>query len=614
MIGFSRNLATVLLGWALFVMTSYTWAQEPEAVLYLPQITEPQEKEILHIGVVASDTSEIQEGLLQPTLKRLHEKLPRYRFEISTLDEFEIYLSAVNKVVDFYIAPSGTFAYMQDSGGATYLATNQGPGVRNPQHAAGALVVARSDDKRLKRLTDLRNKQVASHGRESFFGMQVVLQELRHATERPGQFFNLKLARQGGLEIAQKVLSGQADAGILKTCELEYFYEHRLIEEGSLKPVGLRRDADIGCMTSTLLYPDLVFAATPHVSAELNTQIAETLLSMPATPQGHRWVVANDFRNVTHVIRRFVSTPLTPEGLQNQLALWRYRYAIFLGVILLLGSVLFGFAVSKMVQNRTRELVKTLEENKKLESLAKKDRERLMQLEKAGIVSELSSIIAHEARQPITSLINYSNGLSLYLKDRKDPVVEEASREIASQALRISQIVERVRSYAKRRDSVHVETDLVVLVKKALQTVRASEEINNVVLVPRLPVRALTSCDPFEIELVIVNLTRNALQAVANLTDEVPYVEVGVRASENHLKWELFVRDNGPSIAPEKIKLLSRPVHSEKIEGLGLGLSICRVIAERHTTRLQFEQVEPHGLMVSLRFDDLGDKGDEKHS
>ena len=100
MIGFSRNLATVLLGWALFVMTSYTWAQEPEAVLYLPQITEPQEKEILHIGVVASDTSEIQEGLLQPTLKRLHEKLPRYRFEISTLDEFEIYLSAVNKVVD----------------------------------------------------------------------------------------------------------------------------------------------------------------------------------------------------------------------------------------------------------------------------------------------------------------------------------------------------------------------------------------------------------------------------------------------------------------------------------------------------------------------------------
>ena len=60
--------------------------------------------------------------------------------------------------------------------------------------------------------------------------------------------------------------------------------------------------------------------------------------------------------------------------------------------------------------------------------------------------------------------------------------------------------------------------------------------------------------------------------------------------------------------------MLSRPVHSEKIEGLGLGLSICRVIAERHTTRLQFEQVEPHGLMVSLRFDDLGDKGDEKHS
>ncbi len=608
---FPRFLIASLMSVVFCSIAISACAQEREAVLHLPLIKEPEVKETLTIGMVVSDASDIQEGLLKPTLKHLKERLPQYHFEIVSLNEFEIYLSAVNQEVDFYVAPSGTFAYMQDSGGATYLATSQNPGVENPQHAAGALVVARSDDKRLKRLTDLRNKTVASRGRESFFGLQLVFHELRRATQRPDQFSDLKLARRDGLEVAQKVLSGQADAGILKTCELEYLYEHHLIEKDSLKPVGLRQEVNIGCMASTLLYPDLIFASSPHVASELNTQMASLLLTMPNTSQGYRWAVANDFRDVIHVVRRFISTPLTPEGLQNQLAIWRYRYAIYLGVILLLGSVLFGFAVSKLVQSRTRELVRTLEQNKELESAAKKDRERLMQLEKAGIVSELSSIIAHEARQPISSLINYSNGLSFYLKDRKDPVVEEASREITAQALRISQIVERVRSYAKRRDSVHIETDLVSLVKKALQTIRASEEINNVVLVPRLPSQAITSCDPFEIELVIVNLTRNALQAVANLTDEVAYVEVGVRASEDHCKWELFVRDNGPLIDSEKIKLLSRPVHSEKIEGLGLGLSICRVIAERHTTRLQFSTVEPHGLMVTLTFDNLRDKTDE---
>lgn len=597
-----------LLAGIFYLVSVCVVAQEVNAKFYIPEIEELKEQERIVIGIVVSEISDIESGLLNDTFKVLQRKLPQYKFESTILNEHDIFLSAVNKSIDFYVAPSGTFAYMQDSSGATYLASNRNPGITDPQHAAGALVVARSDDKRLKKLTDLRNKRVASRGRESFFGMQVVLNELRRSTERPDQYFDVKTVHQGSLEIVNKVLTNKVDAGILKTCELEYLYEHNLIAKDSLKPVGLTRQRSIECMASTSLYPDFVFAANPHVSAQLNSEVAEVLLSMSETEQGYQWVIANDFRDVIHVIRRFVSTPLTPESIRNQLAIWRYRYAVYLGVILLLGSVLFGFAVSKMVQSRTRDLEETLEQNKKLEHAAKKDRERLIQLEKAGIVSELSSIIAHEARQPVTSLINYSDGLSLYLKNKNDPVIEEATREISRQAQRISDIVERVRSYAKRKDSVHVNTDLVVLVKKVMRTVRATEETAGVVLATRLPEQAIVCCDPFEIELVIVNLTRNALQAVASLKDEVAYVEVGIRSCEEETKWELFVRDNGPSIEPEKMKQLSRPVYSEKIEGLGLGLSICRVIAERHTTRLQFEAFNPHGLIVKLSFDNCNSK------
>ena len=182
-------LCQSLLVGALCLTLGSIWTQAAEKKLYLPPIEEPKERETLVIGVLLSEASDIKSGLLEDTFKALQKKLPQYRFEATTITEHDIYLSAVNKEVDFYVAPSGTFAYMQDSSGAIYLAGNQNPGVSNPQHAAGALVVAKADDKRLNKLTDLRNKRVASEGRESFFGMQVVLNELRRATERPDQFF-----------------------------------------------------------------------------------------------------------------------------------------------------------------------------------------------------------------------------------------------------------------------------------------------------------------------------------------------------------------------------------------------------------------------------------------
>ena len=62
----------------------------------------------------------------------------------------------------------------------------------------------------------------------------------------------------------------------------------------------------------------------------------------------------------------------------------------------------------------------------------------------------------------------------------------------------------------------------------------------------------------------------------------------------------LKVQDNGPAVSDEQFRTLARPVASEKIEGLGLGLSISRTIAERHAARLEFTRNQPGGLSVSL--------------
>ena len=127
----------------------------------------------------------------------------------------------------------------------------------------------------------------------------------------------------------------------------------------------------------------------------------------------------------------------------SSLMIDRYKYALLIGVLLLAAAVLYSFAVSRTVARRTKKLVEVIDEKSELEKTARIDRERLSQLERAGFVSEISSMIAHELRQPVASLINYADGLSLYLGGRgKDPVIDEATREITKQAERVASIVD----------------------------------------------------------------------------------------------------------------------------------------------------------------------------
>ena len=282
----------------------------------------------------------------------------------------------------------------------------------------------------------------------------------------------------------------------------------------------------------------------------------------------------------------------------------RYKYALVLGFLILAASMLYSVSVSKIVARRTKALVKVIDEKDVLEDNARRDRERLSQLERAGIVSELSSMIAHELRQPVASLINYADGLSLYLGGKgHDPVIDEATREIGRQAERVSSIVERVRNYARQKEGLQREIDFCVVVKSAYSTFRSGAASSSVRVSADLVDAAPIEGDPLELELFVVNTLKNAFHALQSGGVEHPEIRLRLKADlgvENNPRWVLEVEDNGLPLDDKKFAELSHPVTSEKFEGLGLGLSICRVIAERHRGRLTFRRAEPQGLVVSL--------------
>lgn len=502
---------------------------------------------------------------------------------------------------------SGYYVYLADMGaGVEWIAALKPPFASDPEKASAAVFVARADDGRFNQVSDLRTAIVAAAGQASFDGWIAALDEVANVSQYPKNFFGKTIfLGSSGLPVAEAVLGGDADAGIMRACELETLTAAGLLKPGSLRVVGEKPSDGFACRRSTELYPGPALAAQTYVPERVRHRIAAAVYSMPAADSGHRWTLANDYRAVRRVAEKFAYAPTSRASDAKFSAVEeRYKYALVIGFLILAASVLYSVSVSKIVARRTKALVKVIDEKDALEDHARRDRERLSQLERAGIVSELSSMIAHELRQPVASLINYADGLSLYLGGKgHDPVIDEATREIGRQAERVSSIVERVRRYARQKEGLQREIDFCAVVKSAYSTFRSGSASSSVRVSADLVDAAPVEGDPLELELLVVNTLKNALHALLEARVEHGEIKLRLKAdleAADNPRWVLEVEDNGPKLDDEKFAELAHPVTSDKLEGLGLGLSICRVIAERHRGRLAFRRAQPHGLVVSL--------------
>ena len=581
---------------AIFPCTART--QTPASTL--PLFGHERSVDTLRIGVHYSDLSDFRTRLMEPTVERLKKHFPNLHIEIAALNEFDLNVAVVRHDVDLFVISSGFFTYLEPTG-VTGLALRKSPQSSDAGHATGAVFVARSDNTTIDSLTDLRSKRVAASSAQSFSGWMAALGEIANLTQYPKNYFGKAYYKHtSGMPIASAVLNREVDFGILRTCELEALVSRGKIARNALKVINSKADETFACERSTKLYPDLIFAARADLSEELKRKISSLLLTMPVDQSGYGWTVMSNLRDAQNLINRMGYSP-TASLTNHSSALDRYKYALLIGVLLLVAAMSYSFLISRVVAQRTKKLVEVIDEKSVLEKTARIDRERLSQLERAGFVSEISSMIAHELRQPVASLINYADGLALYLSDKEhDPVIHEATREIAKQAERVASIVERVRDYAKNSSKAHRTVNLCDIVKHAFRSFRSGSDLAGVRIFSDLPESAYVSGDALELELLVVNCLKNALQAVKRNAGGCGEIRIELSTNSPAGYFRLSVRDNGPAITDEQFEMLARPVTSDKIEGLGLGLSISRIIAERHAARLEFERLPSRGLAVSL--------------
>jgi two-component system sensor histidine kinase DctS len=245
-----------------------------------------------------------------------------------------------------------------------------------------------------------------------------------------------------------------------------------------------------------------------------------------------------------------------------------------------------------------------ISEQRRVEELSRASQERLQATARLATVGEMASLLSHELNQPLAAIASYANG-SMNLLREQPPAAGElqvAMTRIAQQAERAGRVIKSVHDFVRRRDQAReavAPADLVDAIQPLMNLQARKLGVRVDVRVPAgLP---RVQCDRTMVEQVLLNLARNAMQAMDEARVEAPRLTIAVRATgggQAGKRWlEFSVADCGPGIAEEAKEQLFTPFFTTKAEGMGLGLSLCRTVVEQHGGHLVFESNAPQGTI-----------------
>jgi len=258
-----------------------------------------------------------------------------------------------------------------------------------------------------------------------------------------------------------------------------------------------------------------------------------------------------------------------------------------------------------------------LSAQRRVEDLSRQQQERLQATARLASVGEMASLLSHELNQPLSAIASYATGSLNLLADAPAvapapalagapaaadpdllPMLRHALERIAEQAERAGRVIKSVHDFVRRRHQAHevVAADLLidsVLPLVRLQARKSGARVELDLLQPAPRVRV----DRTMVEQLLLNLARNGIQAMeadTPLADRVLTLRVRLVTGAQQERWVKFsVLDNGPGIPAEVAQRLFTPFFTTKVEGMGLGLSLCRTVVEQHGGAMDFDNLPP---------------------
>ena len=264
-------------------------------------------------------------------------------------------------------------------------------------------------------------------------------------------------------------------------------------------------------------------------------------------------------------------------------------YAASLLLFIYLGYLFFRLrAGARALEQLNEGLLEEISERKQAEERSRDLQAELAHAHRLSLMGEMASGLAHELNQPLTAIRLYAKGCVRRLRSgegTRDEILA-AMDHLSAQVLRAGEIVGWIRSFVRKKQPRTSSVNVNAMVREAIDLL--SNEGRNQHIAVKLDLShglPRVEADKIEIQQIILNLTRNSMEAINEDGCRPANITIHTSKSDNDAV-EVTVQDTGPGMAPEVIERAFDSFFTTKPHGMGLGLSICRSMVEAHGGQL----------------------------
>jgi signal transduction histidine kinase len=238
---------------------------------------------------------------------------------------------------------------------------------------------------------------------------------------------------------------------------------------------------------------------------------------------------------------------------------------------------------------------------KRAEIQAEHDRAALSHMTRVSLLGQLSASIAHQLNQPLASILSNAEAAQKMLDRTPVDVTElrEICTDIVTEDHRAAQVIRRLAALFKRGEPLFEPLDLNDLARDTLELTRSMLSMRHVAVETQLaPALPFVAGDRVQLQQLLLNLIVNAADAMAELPEDRRLLTIRTASPADVV--QLCVTDRGPGVSEENVERLFEPFWTTRPGGMGMGLAICRSIAEAHRGSLGVRNAADGGAEFNL--------------